>query len=294
MANKKITELTQTTDVDDNDLMLIETVDGTCSIPYSKVKEPLVDDIQKVSDKISGINADLNQRLILPRTKEDVNLTPALNTFSVKEQARDSANLPEAHWFHVLTGTGDDADYNSQLAIGMTSSNIYHRTRQQSEWKPWDRILKNSDLSDIIPMIFNYATAEQPLFAISTSSEDTIYYYDRGCKRNSSEKAMIFKCSTYNGTWHGYAIIAKTREGVSCTALTQYGDLMEPIYVTTPKGYGAYISIMKYQLGSASGDVKTIVNGSTYNIKKVTMQFTNTAQPIDPTFMLAMADYYIL
>lgn len=41
MANKKINELTQATGIVDTDLLLIETSDGTCSIPYEKIREAI-------------------------------------------------------------------------------------------------------------------------------------------------------------------------------------------------------------------------------------------------------------
>ncbi len=39
MAGKKITELTQANTVTDNDLFIVETANGTCSIPYSEIKK---------------------------------------------------------------------------------------------------------------------------------------------------------------------------------------------------------------------------------------------------------------
>ena len=38
MAGKKITELVQTNTVDDSDLFIVETANGTCSVPYSEIK----------------------------------------------------------------------------------------------------------------------------------------------------------------------------------------------------------------------------------------------------------------
>lgn len=38
MAGKKITELVQTNTVDDSDLFIVETANGTCSVPYSLIK----------------------------------------------------------------------------------------------------------------------------------------------------------------------------------------------------------------------------------------------------------------
>ncbi|MCI8378889.1 MAG: hypothetical protein HFH72_10260 [Lachnospiraceae bacterium] len=49
MANKKITELTRAANIGDDDLLLLETADGTRSIPYSKIKEPIDIDIRNVS-----------------------------------------------------------------------------------------------------------------------------------------------------------------------------------------------------------------------------------------------------
>ena len=54
MSSKKITELTQAAGITDTDLILIETIDGTHSIPYSKVKEPLVNEITAVREEFEN------------------------------------------------------------------------------------------------------------------------------------------------------------------------------------------------------------------------------------------------
>lgn len=58
MANVKITELIQTTDISDSDLFIVETSNGTRSIPYEKVKELLQN--ESVLDKVNSMSDDLN------------------------------------------------------------------------------------------------------------------------------------------------------------------------------------------------------------------------------------------
>lgn len=247
-----------------------------------------------VAEEISGINADLNQRLKVPRNAQNLDDGPGINTLTVKEQGPYSENIPEENWFHAIRSQGDDTNYQVQLLLGMTSNNMYFRNMQNGGWKPWDKILKNSDLSTIIPQVFKYAIARQPIFAISTSSEDKMYISntnDRGCKRNSSEKALIFKCTYDSGHYVGYGLISKTREGALCTPVHEYGEMNEPIKVTTPRGFNAYFSGMKYEV-SYDTPVVAVVGGTISNITELSFDYYDKTNGM--FFILSMVDYYIL
>ncbi|MCI8380110.1 MAG: hypothetical protein HFH72_16695, partial [Lachnospiraceae bacterium] len=54
-----------------------------------------------VAEEISGINADLNQRLKVPRNAQNLDDGPGINTLTVKEQGPYSENIPEENWFHA-------------------------------------------------------------------------------------------------------------------------------------------------------------------------------------------------
>lgn len=79
-------------------------------------------------------------RLVLPRVKTDVSYQPGNGIYEVKEFDSGSTNLPSAHWYHVFTGQGSDANYNTQLALGMTTEQIHYRYRSGGTWGSWHRV----------------------------------------------------------------------------------------------------------------------------------------------------------
>ena len=79
----------------------------------------------------------------LPRvggSSVSANYQPGGNRFELKEFANDCANMPSAHWYHILTGQGSDANYNTQLALGMTNNAVYFRNRTSGAWGNWKQL----------------------------------------------------------------------------------------------------------------------------------------------------------
>lgn len=68
------------------------------------------------------------------------NYLPGANKFEFKEFANDCANTPNASWYHIFTGQGSDAGYNTQLALGMTTEAVYYRNRTVGTWGRWKQL----------------------------------------------------------------------------------------------------------------------------------------------------------
>lgn len=79
----------------------------------------------------------------LPRTSGasvSANYLPGANKFEFKEFGNDCANIPNANWYHIFTGQGGDANYNTQLALGMTTQAVYFRNRTAGTWGGWKQL----------------------------------------------------------------------------------------------------------------------------------------------------------
>lgn len=147
-----------------------------------------------------------------------------------------------------------------------------------------------------IPYLYNYFTAKQPLFLISESSQDTMYCNDRGCRRNSSAKALIFKKgASLKGVskTSGYCIISYSAEDAGCTALTNYGSVSIS-NKRTPKGNNVSLGIMNYAWVSTGGTedfpVVAMINGEEHTLESRAI-YTSDAESY--VFILSMADLYL-
>lgn len=76
----------------------------------------------------------------LPRVSQDANTLPGSTRGVWQEYSSGAANLPSLHYYHVFTGQGSDANYNTQLALGMTTTGLYYRNRQAGTWGGWNKV----------------------------------------------------------------------------------------------------------------------------------------------------------
>lgn len=76
----------------------------------------------------------------LPRVSQDANTLPGANRGIWHEYSSGAANLPSLHYYHVFTGQGSDGNYNTQLALGMTTNGIYYRNRNAGTWGGWTKV----------------------------------------------------------------------------------------------------------------------------------------------------------
>ena len=68
------------------------------------------------------------------------NYEPGANRLVVREYDSACSNIPSNHWYHVYTGQGSDAAYQTQLAVGMTTTALYFRNRNSSTWGSWKQV----------------------------------------------------------------------------------------------------------------------------------------------------------
>lgn len=76
----------------------------------------------------------------LPRVSQDANTLPGSTRGVWQEYSSGAANLPSLHYYHVFTGQGSDANYNTQLALGMTTNAVYYRNRTAGTWGGWTKV----------------------------------------------------------------------------------------------------------------------------------------------------------
>lgn len=84
----------------------------------------------------------------LPRVTKDANTTAQRNTFKVEEFSNGTNyNLPSNAWYHIFTSQGDDTNYATQLALGMTTTDIAYRIRNGSAtaWNGWNTIIHSGN-----------------------------------------------------------------------------------------------------------------------------------------------------
>lgn len=81
----------------------------------------------------------------LPRTSQDANTLPGASRGVWHEYSSGAANLPSLHYYHVFTGQGTDANYNTQLALGMTTNAVYYRNRSAGTWGGWTKVYTSAN-----------------------------------------------------------------------------------------------------------------------------------------------------
>lgn len=140
-------------------------------------------------------------RLVLPRVTADVSYQPGNGIYEVKEFSNTSTNLPSAHWYHVFTGQGSDANYNTQLALGMTTEQIHYRYRSGGTWGSWHRVYTS-----------NYHPLADTAYALFVKSSNTI---------TSTTNDTTAKWGAYNTSIHWY-----TKTGQLTDQPSQYGYIL--------------------------------------------------------------------
>lgn len=221
------------------------------------------------------INADLAQRLDSVCLSIDDNPT----SFAFYALNSESNNLLSLRF---------DKNQNKFVA-NLRVDNIWQEEQFGLSARKIDGLVE----STMIPYLYKFATAEQPLFVISENSEDTMYCNGRGCKRDSNEKALIFKVNSYalkSGLLSiGYGIISSTSAGTSCTPLTDYGNIGNEKTFKTPSGKTVYYQEMSSRWENTNPPVVATVNGNEQKIEGCCVY--PEVQSI--AFLLAMCDFYL-
>lgn len=87
-------------------------------------------------------SADTCDRVDLLRTgqADNANYVPGYGRLVVREFTNDCSNMPSTHFYHIYTGQGADANYNTQLAVGMTTEALCFRNRHSGNWTNWKKV----------------------------------------------------------------------------------------------------------------------------------------------------------
>lgn len=83
--------------------------------------------------------------LYSPRISTTANYKPGANRSEMREFEDGVANTPTNSYYHILTTEGPDAAYATQLAMGMTTTNIAYRNLNADTWSAWQTILTSGN-----------------------------------------------------------------------------------------------------------------------------------------------------
>lgn len=208
---------------------------------------------------------------------------------------------PEGYLLTVICYHSRDAKFITFQAIkGDSGADEIYTARYaewaNEKWRGWRKTLSTKDFSNI-PYLYNYFTAKQPLFLISENSQDTIYCNGRGCRRNSSAKALIFKVMSSladglkgNNVSTGYGIISYSDDDAGCTALTDYGEISIS-HRRTPKGHDISFGYMANRWIYETGlPVTATINGEAHTLESCVIYLGELESYV---FIFSMADLYL-
>lgn len=86
--------------------------------------------------------------LKLNRVTKSASYNPGTNSFVVEEFTDGSTNIPTSHYYHILSSQGADANYVTQLALGMTVDEVKYRNKKAGTWGNWVTLLNSGNFSN--------------------------------------------------------------------------------------------------------------------------------------------------
>lgn len=87
----------------------------------------------------------------MPRVAKSASYQPGNNIGIWEEFSPNSTDMPTIDYYHIFTGQGPDCMYNTQLALGMTTTNIAYRNRAAGTWAPWQMLLTSGNYTSYAP-----------------------------------------------------------------------------------------------------------------------------------------------
>lgn len=184
MSSKKITELTQAAGITDTDLMLIETTDGTHSIPYSKVKEPLVNDITAVREESQNYYA--RKEYTYSKTEVDTLISNLTDNFQQKIDMLMDLSVPYAITDFTSSVQNNYITFHFTLPINAKGIKLYSSTNPD---------VSSTSYEGCITQEFNggkynnWTLGEENGFTVGTKYYFVIYTYNN--KGDSSASDII-------------------------------------------------------------------------------------------------------
>ncbi len=103
--------------------------------------------------------------LKLNRVTKNASYNPGTNSFIVEEFTDGSTNIPTSHYYHILSGQGADANYVTQLALGMTVDEVRYRNKKAGTWGNWVTLLHSGNIKNYAATpsyVQNYVSSKQP------------------------------------------------------------------------------------------------------------------------------------
>lgn len=192
--------------------------------------------------------SDNTFRTSVVRVTTDANSLPSVNTFRVREYNSTSSNLPSANWYHIYEAKGTDGNYGTQLALGMTTNQVYYRSYQNG-WQPWRKLDnnmygtnfysggQNDQTHDCNAMTYNgnwYYTSNGPATVIGMTATDGGIYSQFHSTNWGGQIAQDYRDGELavrgkdNGNWTPWERIPLTKEMMGLTFTKGY-IVVEPL-----------------------------------------------------------------
>lgn len=105
-----------------------------------------LENVDNTSD--SNKNVASADKLNLPRVTKNASYQPGMHRLVFEEFSKESTNIPSANWYHIFTGQGADANYNTQLALGMSTEDICYRNRTGGIWGNWLKLMHSGNIGN--------------------------------------------------------------------------------------------------------------------------------------------------
>lgn len=198
----------------------------------------------------------------LPRVSQDANTLPGSTRGVWQEYSSGAANLPSLHYYHVFTGQGSDAKYNTQLALGMTTNAVYYRNRNAGTWGGWTKVYTSASkptASEIGAAASSHTHAASAITSGTLSADrlPTVPIAKGGTGATSASAARTALGITPANI--GAAASSHTHAASQVTGLTASRAL-----VSDSSGHPAVSAVTATELGyldGVTGNVQTQLNG---------------------------------
>lgn len=192
----------------------------------------------------------------LPRVTKDANTTAQRNTFKVEEFSNGTNyNLPSNAWYHIFTSQGDDTNYATQLALGMTTTDIAYRIRNGSAtaWNGWNTIIHSGNYTSYT--VTKTGTGASGTWGINVSGNAAT-----AAKLQTARTISLTGSVTGSGTFDGSGNLSIT------TSTNHSHSQYLPLAGGTMTGSIGYGAKGYCYVGSGTSDAANMVGGGLNNL----------------------------
>ena len=136
-------------------------------------------------------------RVNMPRVAKSASYQPGAGRVVFEEfTAGANYNLPSNAWYHIATGQGADASYNTQFALGMTTDNVAYRRRDGGGWGNWNTVITSKNIGS---QSVSSATKASKIIDSYNGNDVTFAYGNSG---------LNYGDFTWLAAWNGYELRA--------------------------------------------------------------------------------------